>query len=355
MTLEGKPLGGWAMYALASDQRRLARIPLLPSTGGTRWTRRFCATGPTPGVRRSANVCLHLMKPDANGVLKLPLSSSPEIYHNSPQIVVDGPTATTITTAWRRCSAGSAEMANVLGKTRKRPVAAACRPRPAGGRSADQSAHARPRPEHGPVAPSLVAHRFRFTLRPAERRRFGPRPGGDCGHVPAIRRIGHAAWCGYSFSWMACLRARVGDAQAAITYLDIYQKAFILRNGFHANGDQLKAGYSGWTYRPFTLEGNFLASQAVHEILLQSWGGVIRVFPAVPSRWHEAAFDDLRGRRGIPRLRLPPEQRDHLAQGGGQPRRPGEDSRQLRRRAARLERPGRNESWRRLGSSTEGR
>ena len=27
-------------------------------------------------------------------------------------------------------------------------------------------------------------------------------------------------------------------------YLDIYQKAFILRNGFHANGDQLKAGYS---------------------------------------------------------------------------------------------------------------
>ena len=97
---------------------------------------------------------------------------------------------------------------------------------------------------------------------------------------------------------MACLRARVGDAETAAKYLDIYRKAFILRNGFHANGDQLKAGYSNLTYRPFTLEGNFLAAQAIHEMLLQSWGGVIRVFPATPARWHEAAFEDLRAEGG---------------------------------------------------------
>ena len=97
---------------------------------------------------------------------------------------------------------------------------------------------------------------------------------------------------------MACLRARVGDAEAAIRYLDIYRKAFILRNGFHANGDQLKAGYSTFTYRPFTLEGNFLAAQAIHEMLVQSWGGAIRVFPAMPARWREAAFEDLRAECG---------------------------------------------------------
>ena len=97
---------------------------------------------------------------------------------------------------------------------------------------------------------------------------------------------------------MACLRARTGDAEAAFQNLDIFRKAFLLRNGFHANGDQLKAGFSSFTYRPFTLEGNFLASQAVHEMLLQSWGGVIRVFPAVPARWSRAAFDDLRPEGG---------------------------------------------------------
>jgi alpha-L-fucosidase 2 len=119
-------------------------------------------------------------------------------------------------------------------------------------------------------------------------------------------RLGTKAWVGYSFSWMACLRARVGDAEAAWRNLDIYLRAFILRNGFHANGDQLKAGYSNATYRPFTLEGNFLAAQAVHEMLLQSWSPtagtrdteVIRIFPATPAAWREASFDDLRAEGG---------------------------------------------------------
>jgi alpha-L-fucosidase 2 len=105
---------------------------------------------------------------------------------------------------------------------------------------------------------------------------------------------------------MSALRARVGDAEAALRNLDIYARAFILRNGFHANGDQAKSGFSSFTYRPFTLEGNFLAMEAVHEMLLQSWSanpgrgepGVIRIFPAMPWRWHEASFTDLRAEGG---------------------------------------------------------
>jgi alpha-L-fucosidase 2 len=117
---------------------------------------------------------------------------------------------------------------------------------------------------------------------------------------------GTGAWCGYTFSWMSCLRARTGDAEAALRNLDIYVHAFILRNGFHANGDQTKSGFSGFTYRPFTLEGNFLAMQAVHEMLLQSWSplpglrdtGVVRIFPAMPWRWHDASFENLRAEGG---------------------------------------------------------
>ena len=83
--------------------------------------------------------------------------------------------------------------------------------------------------------------------------------------------LGTSGWVGYSFVWMSCLRARVGQAESALRNLDVFTKAFILRNGFHANGDQTGSGFSDFTYRPFTLEGNFLAMQAIHEMLLQSW------------------------------------------------------------------------------------
>jgi len=117
---------------------------------------------------------------------------------------------------------------------------------------------------------------------------------------------GTGAWCGYTFAWMSCLRSRVGDPEAALHNLDIYVHAFILRNGFHANGDQSKSGFSGFTYRPFTLEGNFLAMQAVQEMLLQSWSAtpgqrdteVVRVFPSTPWGWHNASFEDLRAEGG---------------------------------------------------------
>ncbi|MGA2258131.1 MAG: hypothetical protein ABSG53_25985, partial [Thermoguttaceae bacterium] len=63
------------------------------------------------------------------------------------------------------------------------------------------------------------------------------------------------------------------------------------------NGDQSGMGFSGMNYRPFTLEGNFLAAQALQEMLLQSWSPtpgirdteVVRVFPATHWRWHDAA------------------------------------------------------------------
>ncbi len=104
-----------------------------------------------------------------------------------------------------------------------------------------------------------------------------------------------------------CLQAREGNAAAAIKNLDIFVKAFVLRNGFHANGDQTKSGYSDFTYRPFTLEGNFLASQAVQEMLLQSWSptpgkintGIIRIFPATPKKWANASFSNLRAESGL--------------------------------------------------------
>jgi alpha-L-fucosidase 2 len=105
---------------------------------------------------------------------------------------------------------------------------------------------------------------------------------------------GTSAWCGYSFSWLASLAARARDGEKAERALQIFSEAFCLRNGFHCNGDQSGKGYSSFRYRPFTLEGNFAMAAGLQEMLLQSYSGTIRVFPALPAGWKDVSFKTLR-------------------------------------------------------------
>ncbi|MGC4233803.1 MAG: DUF5703 domain-containing protein [Niabella sp.] len=109
-----------------------------------------------------------------------------------------------------------------------------------------------------------------------------------------IEEMGTRAWCGYSFSWMASLYARAYEADKAVRQLQIFASNFCSPNSFHLNGDQKGGEHSGFTYRPFTLEGNFAFAQSVHELLLQSRDGYIEVFPAVPYSWSDISFNDLR-------------------------------------------------------------
>ncbi len=107
-------------------------------------------------------------------------------------------------------------------------------------------------------------------------------------------RLGTKAWCGYSFSWLASIAARAKDGEKAAQALDTFANAFVLRNSFHCNGDQSGKGYSSFTYRPFTLEGNFAFAAGLQEMLLQSHTGTIELFPAIPASWKDCAFTQLR-------------------------------------------------------------
>lgn len=106
--------------------------------------------------------------------------------------------------------------------------------------------------------------------------------------------LGTRQWCGYSFAWLASLAARARDGGKAERALEIFARAFVLRNGFHCNGDQSGKGYSDFRYRPFTLEGNFAAAAGLQEMLIQSYSGVVRLFPAIPAAWREVSFRGLR-------------------------------------------------------------
>jgi alpha-L-fucosidase 2 len=113
--------------------------------------------------------------------------------------------------------------------------------------------------------------------------------------IHQVQTNGTSAWCGYSFCWMACLYARTYQADSAVRQLQVFASNFCSSNSFHLNGDQKGGQYSHFTYRPFTLEGNFAFAQGVHELLLQSRRGYLQVFPAVPRSWKNVSFTNLRG------------------------------------------------------------
>ena len=109
-----------------------------------------------------------------------------------------------------------------------------------------------------------------------------------------LERLGHDWWCGYSYAWLGSMWARARDGEKAAEALRTFASCFCLPNGFHVNGDQTNSGKSKFTYRPFTLEGNFACAQGIQEMLIQSHNGVLRVFPAIPAGWREASFIGLR-------------------------------------------------------------
>jgi len=112
--------------------------------------------------------------------------------------------------------------------------------------------------------------------------------------IHLLDSVGPAYWCGYSYSWLANMKARAKDGEGAAKDLTIFAKAFCSINSFHLNGDQTKSGYSRYVYRPFTLEGNFAFAAGLQEMLIQSYAGFIEIMPAVPAEWKDISFEDLR-------------------------------------------------------------
>lgn len=117
--------------------------------------------------------------------------------------------------------------------------------------------------------------------------------------IALLDKVGPDWWCGYSYSWLANLKARAKDGAGARDALATFAKAFCLPNSFHANGDQTKSGLSKFTYRPFTLEGNFAFASGLQEMMLQSYAGAIEIMPALPADWKDAAFSNLRAEGAV--------------------------------------------------------
>lgn len=92
-----------------------------------------------------------------------------------------------------------------------------------------------------------------------------------------------AGLAGYSATGGACMAALLGDGERAFQFLNRL-KMFLHPNTFYSEAGSLPV-----------IETPLHGATAIQEMLLQSWGGRLRVFPAVPTSWPDARFHQLRG------------------------------------------------------------
>jgi len=86
---------------------------------------------------------------------------------------------------------------------------------------------------------------------------------------------------GYSFTGAASISAQLGRGDDALRYLRELVARFIQPNTmYYEAGPVVETPLSG--------------AQSLHDMLCQSWGGVIRIFPAVPTGWPDVTLHDFR-------------------------------------------------------------
>ncbi|KAA6439045.1 hypothetical protein FEM33_12220 [Dyadobacter flavalbus] len=292
-TLNGTEMGGWIQYSLSPTVSAwLAHHYYL------QWRysmdRRFLENKAYPWIKEVCRFLENITVMNAAGKRQLPISSSPEIRNNSLEAWFSETTNYDLALMKFAFRAG-AELALETGKKQ-------------------QAEHyqriLQEFPEYAvtgnnelmfaPTLPYNESHRHFSHLMAIHP--LGLIKWEDGAQAQAIitntiqllDKTGPDWWCGYSYAWLASIKARAKDGNGARSALTTFAKAFCLPNSFHVNGDQTRSGLSKFTYRPFTLEGNFAFAAGMQEMMLQSYAGFIEIMPAVPSDWKDAAFENLR-------------------------------------------------------------
>ena len=292
-TLTGEPMGGWIQYSMSPTVSAW-----LSQHFYLHWKysadKEFLTDRAYPFVHDEALFLEQITLLDSNGIRKLPISSSPEIFDNSLNAwfrTMTNYDLALIQFAFRAAE----EMAGALGKDEE-----ATHWKELYGQLPDYDLDADGALTFAKGFPYNASHRH-FSHAMA----IHPLGLLDYSQGEKARKIIDATlqklkdngpdwWCGYSYSWFANMSARAMKGEDARDALRTFAECFCLTNGFHANGDQSQSGKSKFTYRPFTLEGNFAFAAALQEMLLQSHTGKIHIFPALPNDWKDLSFEKLR-------------------------------------------------------------
>lgn len=100
------------------------------------------------------------------------------------------------------------------------------------------------------------------------------------------------AGTGYSYAASAAMHALQGNGKEAVEYLDIFMR---MSEIFPKNPTKIHdtTMYTETTRVQPAIETPFALCDSLQQMLLQGWGGKVRVFSAVPQEWENLSFDGL--------------------------------------------------------------
>lgn len=297
-TLDGKPMGGWIQYACG-----LTVSSWLAQHFYLQWKYTldevFLREEAYPWIKDVSEYLEEISVTDKTGKRCLPLSSSPEFNDNSSKAWFPSTTNFDLSLI-RSTYTWATEMAVALGKSEEADHWKKC-------------LSEWPDLAVDSLSGLLIAPGYRYE---ESHRHFSHLmaiyPLGLISinngkkeqeiiekSIDNLEKYGTDNWTGYSYAWLGNIYARTGRGDDAAHVLRVFSQCFCLPNSFHVNGDQSGTGKSTFTYKPFTLEGNFAFASAIQEMLMQSNKGIIRIFPAIPTGWKNVSFRTLRAEGAV--------------------------------------------------------
>ncbi|MFF1356392.1 Tat pathway signal sequence domain protein [Streptomyces sp. NPDC058297] len=226
-----------------------------------------------PLLRKAINYYLHFLEPGADGKLHLPATFSPEYGGNTRDCNYD----LMLLTWGCRTLLDSAELLGIEDELvpRWREVLARRTPYPT-----DANGFM-----IGADIPFAKSHRhYSHMLAVYPLYELTGRTPDELGLIE--KSLAHwvgfeGALQGYTFTGAASMSALLGKGEDALKYLGQLMSRFIQANTMYKESGPV-------------IETPLSAAQSLHDMVCQSWGGVVRVFPALPAAWKDLAVHNFR-------------------------------------------------------------
>ncbi|GGZ78675.1 glycosyl hydrolase family 95 catalytic domain-containing protein [Streptomyces bluensis] len=226
-----------------------------------------------PLLRRAINYYLHFLEPGPDGKLHLPATFSPEYGDDSRDCTYD----LMLLTWGCRTLLESAELLGIDDELapRWREVLAKRVPYPTDANGFMIGADVPFAKSHRHYSHLLAVYPlYEVTGRtPEERALIEKSLAHWVGFEGALQ--------GYTFTGAASMSALLGKGEDALGYLGELMSRFIQPNTMYKESGPV-------------IETPLSAAQSLHDMVCQSWGGVIRVFPALPAAWADLTVHDFR-------------------------------------------------------------